>query len=611
MANPFSRRFISAVAVMCFSIVHAEAQSNFINASQAVYNSSGTVYGTTVTFTQNGYIGSFVSLGAPSVVSFSVVATGLSGTNGIPPTMSLLVDDTKRTWSVGSVASSYTITTALPAGTHLVRIQFDNALKASGAELNISSVQVKGAIFANSSDPNVLNSNSLGAADTYIRNFRQGTTTLNLSGIAAKGARVQISLVRHAFRFGEEVPGTDQASVDTYLAPNPAPGSTAAIYQEHFLPLFNSVVPGNMGKWAYDEATRGAVTMQGVDDILSFAEANHLRARMHNLIWGSQQPNFTTELALAAETPTVSGVNNPVADMMSAIQYRIGYYVQDRASHYDALDVYNESVHTGAWQTGDVQTGGGCACADYWNIFGVSGIASIYSQVAQAANQAGNPKLKLFTNEYNVLVNSATPPGTNGNTTYVNDPYANWYRQHVESILSAGGAVSAIGSEYYATEKIANGDNSSHNASRIEGVFNNLAVLGLPIELTEFGIQAPSGGGQNTAIDSQILNESMRLTFGNPAVQGFTMFGFWAGDVWSQAPNAVLYDSNWNLTPAGQTYLNLMQQWNTQVSTTVSKGSSVSFAGFYGDYTLTTGEKTYTFSLVKGARGSPGLTLLQ
>ncbi len=609
MAISLPTRFISAVVVLCISILHAEAQSNFINASQAVYNSSGTVFGTTVSLSQNGYIGTFVSLSAASQVSFSVVATGLSGTNGVQPAMSLVVDDTKRTWSVGSVASTYTVSTALPAGTHFVRVQFDNALQATGAELNISSVQAKGAIFANSSDPNLLNSNALAAADTYIQNFRKGAATLNLSGIAPKGARIQINLVRRAFRFGEEVPGTDQASVDTYLAPNPVAGSPAAIYQAHFLPLFNSVVPGNMGKWAYDEATRGDVTMQGVDDILSFAESNHLRARMHNLIWGSQQPNFTTELALAAETPAVSGVNNPAADMMSAVQYRIGYYVQDRASQYDALDVYNESVHTGTWQSGDVQTGGGCGCPDYWNIFGVNGIASIYSQVAQAASQAGNPKLKLFTNEYNVLVNSATPPGTNGNTTYVNDPYANWYRQHVESILSAGGAVSAIGSEYYATEAIANGDNSSHNASRIEGVFNNLAVLGLPIELTEFGIQAPSSGGQNPAIDSQILNESMRLTFGNPAVQGFTMFGFWAGDVWSQAPNAVLYDSNWNLTPTGQAYLDLMQQWNTQVSTTVSKAGSVSFTGFYGDYTLTTGGKTYTFSLVKGARSSPALSL--
>ena len=100
-------------------------------------------------------------------------------------------------------------------------------------------------------------------------------------------------------------------------------------------------------------------------------------------------------------------------------------------------------------------------------------------------------------------------------------------------------------------------------------------------------------------------------TVSGTAVQGFTLWGFWAGDVWSDVPDAVLYESNWNLTPAGQAYLNLMQQWNTRVSTTVSNKGLVSLTGFYGDYTLTAGGKTYTFSLVKGAAGSPTLTLQQ
>jgi endo-1,4-beta-xylanase len=603
-------RLFSAAAVLCLSADYAEAQSTFLNASDAIYKSSGTVTAPTVTLKENGYIGTFVTLPEHSVVSLSVVATGLPGNNGTKPTMSVAVDDKKQTWSV-SAPHTYTASAFLVAGTHFVRVQFDNALQTPGASLSISNLQVSGATFENSADPNVMNSNALAAADSYIENFRRGIARLNLSGIAPKGAAVQIRLVRHAFRFGEEVPGVDQASVDTYLAPNPPAGSTAAIYQAHFLPLFNSLTPGNMGKWAYDEATRGSVTMQGVDDILSFAQRNHLRVRMHNLIWGSQQPNFTSALALQAATPPISGVNKPADDLMSAIQFRIGYYVRDRAKQFDALDVYNESVHTGAWQPGSVQTGGGCACADYWNIFAVSGIASIYNDVARAGAQAGNPGLKLYTNDYNVLRDSAVPPPYSGAPTYINDPYANWYRQHVESILKAGGAVTAIGTEYYSIGSIATGDNSSHNASRILQTWSNLAVLGLPIELTEFGIQAPNSGSDNPQTDAQILNESMRLAFGNPAVQGFTMFGFWGGDMWSQAPYAALYDTNWNLTPVGQAYLDLMHQWNTQVSTIVSKQDSVTFTGFYGDYSLTTGGKTYMFSLVKGAHGSPVLTLQQ
>ena len=58
-------------------------------------------------------------------------------------------------------------------------------------------------------------------------------------------------------------------------------------------------------------------------------------------------------------------------------------------------------------------------------------------------------------------------------------------------------------------------------------------------------------------------------------------------------------------------YLDLMNQWSTQVSTAVPRKNTVTFTGFYGDYTLTTGGKTYTFSLVKGAHGSPVLRLQQ
>jgi hypothetical protein len=81
--------------------------------------------------------------------------------------------------------------------------------------------------------------------------------------------------------------------------------------------------------------------------------------------------------------------------------------------------------------------------------------------------------------------------------------------------------------------------------------------------------------------------------------------------MWSQAPYAALYDTNWNFTLVGQAYLDLINQWNTQVSTTVPKKYTVSFTGFYGHYSLTTAGKTSTFPLVKGAQGSPVLTFQQ
>lgn len=589
------------------------AQAEDFSPAAAVYNSSGTVAATAVTFTQSGYVGTFVTVSTLGTVTIAVGASGNKGSNGAAPHMAVSIADTTMGWSLSSAANTYTASTVLPAGTYFLRVQYDNAPDAPGANMTLTNISVQGASVGNSTDPAVINSEALSAADTYIANFRRGSTTLNLSNIAPGGAAVQIQMVRHAFRFGEETPGFADSDIETYLAPNPAPKSTAAIYQAHFLPLFNGLTPGNAGKWAYNEATRGAVTMQGVDDTLAFAKTNRLKVRMHNLIWGSQQPNFMTQLAGACETPTVAGTNAPQQDLLSAIDFRIGYYVHDRASEYDELDVYNEPAHTGAWQPGDVQTASASAQPNYWNAIGVSGVATVFNQTAQAAAQAGNSYLPLFVNEYNVLRDSSTPPVTGPSTTqasYVNDPYANWYRQLIESIKSSGGAISGVGVEDYSNEAIATGDNSSHNPGRIIGVFNNLALLNMPIELTEFGISTPAPGTlQNFAVDSQILTETMRLAFGNPALKGFSMFGFWASDMWNLAPDAQLYDANWNLTPTGQAYIDLTNGWKTNVSTTVGQQSLVSFQGFYGDYLLTANGQRYSFTLTKGQTTPPVLTL--
>ena len=78
----------------------------------------------------------------------------------------------------------------------------------------------------------------------------------------------------------------------------------------------------------------------------------------------------------------------------------------------------------------------------------------------------------------------------------------------------------------------------------------NLSVTGLPISLTEFGVQ--TGGSTTTAQAATYLTETMRMVFGTPNATTFDIWGFWANDIWSQAPLAALMDANWNLTAAGR-----------------------------------------------------------
>jgi hypothetical protein len=62
----------------------------------------------------------------------------------------------------------------------------------------------------------------------------------------------------------------------------------------------------------------------------------------------------------------------------------------------------------------------------------------------------------------------------------------------------------------------------------------------------------------------------------------------------------VLVDQSWNLTPVGQRYEALMSQWDTELALAAGADGAVDFRGFYGDYQVTVGGRTFDFTLRKG-----------
>ena len=126
----------------------------------------------------------------------------------------------------------------------------------------------------------------------------------------------------------------------------------------------------------------------------------------------------------------------------------------------------------------------------------------------------------------------------------------------------------------------------------------NLSVLGMPITLTEFGVKDPT----SQADAATMLDDTVRLMFGTPNATGFFMWGFWRGDIYRGA--AALYDQNWNLTLAGQRWIDLQNEWSTQYAgpnaLLVGPDGTINFDGFWGDYDVTIDGETYDLSLLKG-----------
>ena len=199
--------------------------------------------------------------------------------------------------------------------------------------------------------------------------------------------------------------------------------------------------------------------------------------------------------------------------------------------------------------------------------------------------------------------------------------YATFYVNHIDQIRDAGGDVSGIGIQYYpnSTSGIGSGD-SQHSPARIESTLQSLSVQGLPLSLNEFGV----GTGATSATVNTILTDSLRLMFGTPHATGFFMWGFQSenggGNLFQ--PAAALYSvstSDWNtmtLTDVGKAWQDLLgiqdwdgnpnNGWSTHLNAAngnapvVNADGTINFNGYYGDYKLTIGGKSYDLNFTKG-----------
>jgi GH35 family endo-1,4-beta-xylanase len=427
----------------------------------------------------------------------------------------------------------------------------------------------------------------LAAADTYIENFRKGPASVALVG-AAPGAPVEVKMVRSAFKVGTMVQGFD---ADVFLAPV-APGDTTSIaarYQQFVNQYFDILVPSNMGKWIENERSQNTPTMGHVDTILNYGQAHGMDVRMHNLIWGTQQPTWVNSLITSAQSsnPAVSGPAK--ASLMTAIANRIAYYVGDgdadtndgdRSRHYAEIDVLNEALRDGT----------------YWDIFGAQGVAQIYSMVKDAVAAAG-ADTRLYTNEYNIFQFANNPNGSGA------DPYANWYRRHLEELNNAGfgQVVTGIGIQSIADPRTALSQNDVHSAARINQVLQNLSVTGLPITLTEFSVPSPAGFTVTPQRSAQIYGESLRMLFGSPQATSFLIWEAWPSPTATPDGVTTIVDPSWNLTLSGQTLVDLLNSWTTPMQElTVGPDGTIDFSGFYGDYEITIGGQTFDLSFLKG-----------
>jgi hypothetical protein len=248
-------------------------------------------------------------------------------------------------------------------------------------------------------------------------------------------------------------------------------------------------------------------------------------------------------------------------------------------------------------------------------------MANIFNQVRSAAAAAGNTKLQAMMNEFNVLQYSPvslTPPAglssSNPNATPVgSDPYANYYRNEIESVNNAGFAapnnfqqnvVNGIGMQLY-SDVNATGSNTL-STTTMQAALQNLSIEGLPLTMTEFGMSSTTN---NQTLGPAALDNAMRMMYGNPLADTFMIWGWW--DTSGNNPSAQMIvttpgANGYTLTPLGQKWVSLMNAFTTPTQgATVNPDGTINFNGFYGEYAIqgTLNGNAFTFATVDFEKG--------
>ncbi|KAH6787977.1 Glycosyl hydrolase family 10 protein [Perilla frutescens var. hirtella] len=316
-------------------------------------------------------------------------------------------------------------------------------------------------------------------------------------------------------------------------------------YQNWFAERFNAAVFEDELKWYATEPQPGEVNYTIPDQMLEFARRNQITVRGHNIFW--EDPRYTPSWVRNLTPP----------ELKSAVSSRIKSLMSNYKNEFIHWDVDNEMLH---WDFYEQRLGRNASL--------------MFFQTAQRSD----PLARLFMNEYNVLETCSDMNST-----------VDQYVSRLQELGEGGVVMDGIGLE---------GHFSAPNPALIRAVLDKLAVLKLPIWLTEVDIS--NKFDQET--QAKYLEAVLRESFSHPSVNGIML---WSALHPTGCYQMCLTDNSLHNLPAGDVVDALLKEWQTGVveGETDAHGA-FNFVGFFGEYNVTVnyGNRTTnsTLSLCRG-----------
>ena len=383
------------------------------------------------------------------------------------------------------------------------------------------------------------------AAFERIEKHRKGDLKIRVvdeKGKPIRGANVKLAQTRQLFRFGSAV--VANRLLDTQNPDN-------LRYQSEVKRLFNTVVFENDLKW---EKGTPKVTEQALE-AAKWLRANGKEMRGHTLVWGARR-----------WLPTIVAENwEDTEKVRQLVRARVRETAQLWKGQLYVWDVVNEAAVN----------------VELWEKLGWDEFANVFKIVREV-----DPNVKLAYNDYNIS-NEAQNLVTFGKQRIR-------VAQLIELLRKNGAPVDIYGDQAHFGLPLT-------TPARVVQIWDEVAKIGLPIEVTEYDAGIP-----DDKLHGEFTRDVLIAAFAEPKMQSFIMWGFWEGAHWRGAESGAMFRRDWTKRPAQLEYEKLvLGDWMTNANLQTSNDGAISTRGFLGDYNVTVeaNGKTKTMPMKLGKDG--------
>ncbi|MGL4593714.1 MAG: endo-1,4-beta-xylanase [Thermoguttaceae bacterium] len=192
-----------------------------------------------------------------------------------------------------------------------------------------------------------------------------------------------------------------------------------------------------------------------------------------------------------------------------------------------------------------------------------------------------DPNVNLYLNDYSILSSGGR-----------DKKHQDHFEKTLRFLKENGAPITGLGMQGHFYE-------TPTPPERMLEILDRFGKIGLSISITEFDVTA-----SDETFQKDFTRDVLITAFSHPSVDAVLTWGFWGKSHW--LPDAAFYRADWSITPAGQTWLDLVKKtwWTSEKGKTNQKGQ-FSTRGFLGDYeiTVTKGNKTKTLDVALPKQG--------